>query len=196
MPKYTNPKMTSFKEKGFMEFEHYPLFHERYENILTERDKHLATFLFFTGVSPRELIELQRRDVSREGDKIKFRITRIGKKTKERQPRFIEWSIKYPELISFWEWLKNWPDDFYIFGWLRIQGSGGGNPREYIRKHLGDCAYFFRHNINSLLYLSGATDQQVMEFKGAKSMWGVLPYRHLSQESLRKRTKIQSKAIK
>ena len=153
MPRYVNEKLTSWKTQGFMEFEKYDVFQERYKKILLEKDKNLVTFLFFTGASPQEVVNLRRDDITCEDHKLKFRIRRIGKDNKERALRFIEWPFKYPELHAFWDWVKQLPNDFFIFSWFHLPGSGAGNPREYIRKHVGDAAYFFRHNINSLIVL-------------------------------------------
>jgi hypothetical protein len=217
MPKYVSEKLTSWTSKGYMDFEHIEGFRERYNRIPLEKDKNLATFLFFTGARPGELIALKREDVTFKDHKIIFRLMTLKRKKKSRyievgeglfkrevedtgkidqRVRFIEWNIKkYPELRAFWEWVKMLPDDFYVFSWLRLPGSGGANPRSYIKHHIGDAAYFFRHNLFSLMSMKGASREMIKETKGAKSIGSVDPYVHLSKESLESRSRIMSAAI-
>jgi len=198
MPKYTNPELTSWKTKGYMNFVHYPQFKETHSKIQDNKDRQLLAFIYFTGARPGEVTEMKREDVTVDGSKLIFRVPtlKLNKKAAEpvRTVRFIEWPnfTQFPELKEFWSAVQPLPNGFYIFGWLKMYH----NPRDYIRKHLGIAAYFYRHNLFSLMSLAGGSDLEIKEAKGAKSEISVLPYKHLSKAGMEKRARLMTKAIK
>lgn len=178
-----------------MEFMKYERFKEIWKSLDNIMDRHLLTFLYFTGARPAEAMLLKREDIKCENNKLNFRVTTLKRSKKKPIPdtrvRFIEWTLKYDELIEFWRWVKELPNDFYIFGKIRMLG----NPREYIRYHLKRPAYFFRHNLFSMVSMAGASRTQIRDLKGAKDERSIEPYLHLSEEAKKKTSRILTKAI-
>lgn len=183
--------MTSWTEKGYMNFMYYKDFRKKYAEVTT-KEKFLLTFIYFTGSRPAEAVELTRKDVYKKGNKIVFRITTLKRGNRDRKIRLLDWKFEYDELKEFWEWIKPMPDDYYIFGWVKMVK----NPRAYFRYYLGYPPTFFRHNILSLLSLAGASKEQLKLFKGSKSELSIMPYLHLSKLERDKLSKLQSISIK
>lgn len=193
MPKYKDQRMIEWKNKGYMSFMKYAEYKQHRAGLAYEHDRHLLTFLYFTGARPAELIELKREDVFYRNNTLSFNVVTLKRKG-DRLVRRLDFStIDRPELIDFWNWIKQMPNSFYVFAWLRPPNYS--NPRMYIKHNLGLSAYFFRHNINSLLSEAGATKKQRMLFKGAQDERSIIPYDHLSKDERDKIKNILSGAI-
>lgn len=191
MPKYKHPRMTEWKEKGYMQFMNKAEFAQHYETVKTLRDKALLTILYFTGARPKEILQLTRADItwiSTSAVQVKL----LTAKRKDKHIRIIDLPYKDKHVKALWEFCKDMPDAFYVFGWLRANKD----PRGYIKSHLGFPAYFFRHNILSLLAAKGASRELIKAFKGAKDMRSVEPYIHLSSKERAQMTALVLRAIK
>lgn len=192
MPKYSCERLISFDTKGYMDFMKYDEFRKRWKGLRLPKHRHLLTFLYFTGSRPVEVQEIMRGEIKRKPHSLNMKIPTAKRREKGMKYRIIDVSLKkFPEVRAFWDWIKDLPDDFYLFGWLRLYK----NASDYIIYHLDIPAMFFRHNANSLLALAGASEAQIMAFKGAKSKMGVYPYLHLNLEQRKKLTRIHSKAF-
>jgi integrase len=190
MPKYTNERLTEFKLKGYMTFMRYEEFKQHHATIAAPKDQALDTFLFFTGSRPGEATLIQRKDVRYENSRIYFSIPTLKRKDKFQRP--LEYAVAtFPELLSLWDYCKEMPDDFYLFGWLKSYH----NPRDYIREHLGLPAYFFRHNLVSLGRKAGLNNDQLMLLKGSKDPRSITPYIHLDEEQTKAISRRLSKGI-
>lgn len=191
MPKYTDARLCEWKEKGYMSFMKYSDFKVLYAQIPEYRDKHLLTYFFFTGARPGEMNLTQRRDIWLKDNKLTFRILTL--KRQDKHIRLIDYTVDaYPELKLLWDWIKDLPHDFYVFSWLRIHT----NPRQYIKFKLGISAYFFRHNLFSMLKMAGGTNAEIMLLKGSKDERSVMPYTHLGRIEREKLTALLDKALK
>jgi len=195
MPRYTNPELTSWRIKGYMDFKKYQQFKIDHSKIMSERDRHLHTFLYFTGSRPGEVLEIKRDDVSVDSSKLVFRIPTLKLSKKKLDPirkvRFVEWPnfTQFYELKELWSFIQPLPNGFYIFGWLKMYR----NPRDYIIHHIGLPAYFYRHNLFSLFSMAGGEDEQLSALKGGGT---TEPYKHLSKKKMQERGRILTKAIK
>lgn len=181
MPIYRDPSMTSWTEKGYMDFMVYEDFKALYNKQTGSFDKALLTFFYFTGSRPGECLFLKRSDIQLGQGRLFLRILTL--KRKDKHVRILEWPVKkFIEMQEFWDYVKDLPDEFYVFGLLRPPNKT--SPRWYIKRKFGKSAYFFRHNFMSLLAQAGATDEQLMAAKGAKTMESVAPYKHLSEKAM------------
>jgi integrase len=195
MPRYTNPEFTRFNTEGTMNFKRYQDFKDDHNKIIQDRDKQLHTIIYFTGARPAEILEIKRGDISLDGSKIIFKVQtfKLGKigDTPKRKVRFIKWANfkQYQELKELWSSIQSLPNEFYIFGWLKMYH----NPRDYIIHHIGLPAYFYRHNILSLLSMAGGREDQLFDMKGGGS---IESYKHISKNRMDERARLLSKAIK
>lgn len=190
MPKYTNPDLTSWKDKGYFEFMDYEQFKNEWNNLTSEIDKVLLTLFFFTGARPSELIEIERKNTRKDKRKIIIGIP-TKKRREDEKIRFIKLNLKYEEIKHLWEYIKDMPDSFFILGELRNYKRFA----DYCYYHLKKRPYFFRHNIMSLLSIKGATLRQIQRFKGSARESSVYPYLHLSKIDINKISSILDKAI-
>jgi len=188
MPKYADPRMTSWTKKGYMDFMDYKEFQILYHNMKNDLDRDLLVILFFTGARPAEAIDITRADLVYQGKKLKVWIKTLKRGDDKLRPVDIP---VLPEVKEFWERNKSLPDSFYIFGQIRTYS----NVRMYIKHNLGLPAYFFRHNLFAQMVINGATWQMVMETKGGKDLYSVFPYMHLNETERNKVVKISAKAL-
>ena len=180
MPKYTDKRLLEWKEKGYMSFTTYADFQKKYNALVSQPDRNLLTVLYFTGARPAEIIELTRGDIFYRNQALTFKMTTLKRRT-DRHTRLIDINTgPYIELMTFWDSIRSLPNDYYVFGFLRPPNHT--NPRQYIKKKLGVCGYFYRHNIFSLMKQGGATNEQILLMKGGKSLLSVLPYQHLGKK--------------
>ena len=199
MPKYTDPQLTMMYTKGYMDFIKYQRFKEIYNSIQTgvhvQRDKMLFAFIYFTGARPGEILEIKREDVQLDSTKLVFRVPTLKLSKNKPEPRrtirFVEWPnySQFSELHDLWAAIQPLPNGMYVFGWLKMYN----NPRDYIKHHIGSCAYVFRHNLMSLFLLAGGSQEQAEDLKGGGS---IRSYQHLSKEKMQERGRILTKAIK
>lgn len=187
-----------------MDFIRYQKFQEIYNSIkafdkrgieTTARDKMLFAFIFFSGARPGEITEIKREDVQLDSTKLIFRVPTLklskNKSEPKRTIRFVEWPnfTQFSELHDLWASIQPLPNGMYIFGWLKMYH----NPRDYIKQHLGNAAYVYRHNLFSLFNLAGGSDDQLKALKGGGSTES---YKHLSKKGMQDRGRILTKAIK
>lgn len=187
MPIYKDYRLKSFRETGLMEFLKYPDFHARYKEVGDAYWRNVFSFIYFTGARMSEVIRVQRKHFLYQGAKVTVQIetckhTRVNKKTGEvttdHRVRPVDIPLKYPETKKLWEFVKDMPDDFYIFGSLRLLK----NPRVSFIRKIGLPAYYLRHNTYSLAASGGATKLQIKQMKGAMRDSSVECYLHLSEE--------------
>lgn len=188
MPVYKDPSMVSWKEKGYMDFMLYPRFKELHQSLPQPGDRALLTFFYLTGARPAESLNILRQDVTKDGNIIRIK-AKVLKRRGDELINLYDLPTTIPEVQELWDFVRPLPPDFYIFGWLKQHS----NVRAYCKWRFGKPVYFFRHNINSLMSLAGASDKQLMVHKGGKSELSVIPYRHLSSKE---RSKIMDYMVK
>ena len=191
MPKYKNPRLTEWKTRGTMSFMKYQEFKALWATIKGDKNKHLLTFLYFTGARPGELPLVKRSDIVLEGKKLIVNIPTLKRKG-DQKVRAIELPLDIAEVKAWWGYIQTLPDLFYIFGWL----APPVEARHYIKNHLGVPGYFFRHNIFSIMSMAGASRELIKEMKGAQNMASVEPYIHLSAQERAKMSRYIRKGIR
>ena len=207
MPKIVNPEYKAFNREGIIN----PIELDAFEDIL-KRVKHptnttqaraLFILLYYSGRRPCELIELKPENIDKEGRFIIIRfITKKGGRAT---------TLAFPKnkhLLEVYDYCKKCIPDTHVFYNFMSETKNkvcwktkAGQPhfKEYSRpskrinywvnKWAKRPAYFFRHNRMSLLAMKGATDRELMFFKGAKDQKSIQPYIHLSKAASQKLAK-------
>jgi len=204
LPRIVNPEYAAFNRDGLIN----PIELDAFADILkrvehstnTKQARALMILLYYSGRRPCELIAVTPESIEKEGRHIIVRfITRKGGRAT---------TLAFPKdiyTLEVWEYCKQCIPQtpvFYNFisptinkvCWKTKQGE----PRykEYARsskkinywvnKWTGRPSYFFRHNRLSLLAMKGASDRELMFFKGAKDYKSIAPYLHLSKAAAEK----------
>lgn len=202
-----NKHYNLFLEKGLIE----PLEEKELKQIL-DNIKHKSTLearallivLYYTGARPCEVLEVKAKDIEKKGSYVTVFIK--GDK-KGSLPRTIHLPYRRVYVKEMYIFASSIFYDRYLFynfrsRTLRKYKDKTGNIREYIQtcdkvyywvKKWSECLsrgaivpYFLRHNRFSKLMLKGATDAEVRQIKGARSLNSVLPYVHLSTAKSKK----------
>lgn len=185
------------------------------EHPKAETAKKLILILFMTGARPKEALLLKPRDFTKEGKYLKIRIPAVKKgitrtiflqlKDEEVQSLY-DWTQRhYPELLLFWPFIsekkrtnikaklrngviKTYTSEYHdttnkLYYWFKQWFSILDPTDSY-------SPYFLRHNHFSRLSEKGASMQDIMMLKGAKSMESVRPYLHMSTQQAKKIAKM------
>lgn len=208
MPKIVNKEYLAFNKEGLIN----PIELEKFETILkrvshptnTSQARALFILLFYSGRRPCELVELTPENIDKEGRYIVIRF--VTKKN----GRAVTLSFpKNKHLLEAYDYCKKCIPNTPVFYNFISETTNKvcwktktGEPRfktytrpskrinYWIEKWSGNPAYFFRHNRMSILSMKGATDRQLMFFKGAKDYKSVQPYLHLSKKESQKIAKL------
>lgn len=204
MPKIVNSEYAAFNREGLIN----PIELDAFEDIL-KRVKHpsntaqaraLFIILYYSGRRPCELVELKPENIDKEGRYIVIRfITKKGgrattlsfpknKHTLEAYDYCKKCIPKTPCFYNFISESKNKVCWTTKAGQPRFKEYSRDSKRVnyWVNKWTKRPAYWFRHNRMSLLAMKGATDRELMFFKGAKDHKSITPYIHLSKATAQK----------
>jgi integrase len=177
MPEYSNAEIEHIIRAD--EFERI------FRNAESRRDKVWLLVLYLTGARPSEILEMKRNQIIIEGSKITFRIE-TKKLTSRKHRRFMVLKrtlvlnlINHPHYIrTFESYLNRYSENDLIFNFSRR--TGNNIVSRICKKALGLdlCPYNFRHSRMTVMAERGKTDEELMRFKGARSIKSVRPYVH------------------
>lgn len=202
MPKITHPDYLAFKEKGLIEtasFDDLNGFLDNLEHDDLPQARALLIILFYSGRRPAELMLLKPKDVVKENQRLKvvFPTVKGGMSStlffpfNDHIKEFFKYAKANPPMLKM----------FYSFethnlNKVRWQNSKGKQEKVYfktssmvnywVKKWTGKPAYWFRHNRLSYMAEKGATDRELMQFKGAKDYKSISPYLHLSTDTAKR----------
>lgn len=165
----------------------------------------LVTILYYTGARPTEVLNLKGENIKKAGDSILIHFETL----KHGKPRTLSLPLDKPYIEQTWEYIQKVYPKLYLFRNFRseykrevklkdrkdsegniIEGEVKEYPevaaklRYYFEKWfvgLEVCPYLLRHNRFSIMSERGASNEDIKEFKGAKSIQSVDPYVHLSK---------------
>lgn len=154
-----------------------------FKKASTPKERISITLLWLTGARPSEAIEIKKQDVEILEDRVRITIPtlKLGSNEKFRiEKRTLEFErgdnkfLNY--LISYVLNLKNPTDRLipYTIRWLEMKINQIG--KQAIDKEISP--YHFRHSVMTWLARKGATIDQLMYFKGARSLKSISPYIH------------------
>lgn len=170
-----------------------------YDAAKSPREQVLVCFLALTGLRPGELLAVQKKDITLEQDQsgaefVHFILptektnadgTKFVLKTrhlKMERPSGVQMNVYLETILVYVGHLAH-PNDRlldYTRRWAekRINRLG----MEVLGKQISP--YHFRHSGCTNQFAQGRTPDQVMHYKGAKSLRSVLPYAHASPYNL------------
>lgn len=146
------------------------------------REQVWITLLWLTGARPSELLELLKKDIVIEADRVSFTIK--TKKLKKQgfivEKRTLVLHISEEEIYIkiLGKYLKRLRDDSRIFQFTRQTGDYIIKRISYDALGISLCSYNFRHSRMTLLAEKGATMEDLKRFKGARTDHSVRPYVH------------------
>jgi integrase len=160
-------------------------FERIYRNAETRREKAWLVVLYLTGCRPQEAIELKKEQITIDGTTITFRIE--TKKLAERKNRrfmvvkrtlVLNLPKDHHYIRTLESYLNRYSPNDLIFQFSKK--TGYNIVSKICKKALGLelCPYNFRHSRMTLMAEAGATDEEIMRFKGARSIRSVHPYIH------------------
>lgn len=209
MPKITNKNYKQFMDEGIIE----PLTHKHIDKALKNitKQKHdikegqaLLCTLYLTGARPNEVLQLKAEDITKEASYIIIHIK--GSKRGLPRPLYFQNTNKYARIIYNYA-IGIMPEAYLYYHYksqhtktVRTKQKNGlytikeytettTRIRYYIKKWFENVLpdsippYFLRHNRISKLALNGATDRELQQFKGSKTITSIQPYIHMSSKS-------------
>jgi len=167
----------------------------------------ILIMLYYTGARPTEVLKIRARDIERQRNYVKIML-RTAKSGRARVLYFLCGRDKY--MVELVEYAKCFMPDVLIFHQFvgkyhrKVKTKAGkiieridttDKLRYHIKKWFAASMddpvppYFLRHNRLSRLASTGATDRQLMQFKGARSFESIEPYIHYSEFEAKKLAK-------
>ena len=176
MPNYTDSNVNHI-----IDADEFKALYNHCKNI---RDKTWIVLLWLTGARPQELMEMTKKDITIEQDKIKFHIKTLklnnstGKFIVEKRTLVlnIHSHLRYVKTID--SHLKRLKEDSQIFQFTIRTGFNVVKRLGWSVLGIGICPYNFRHSRMTLLAERGASIDNLMKFKGARTRRSVRPYLH------------------
>jgi integrase len=166
----------------FIKIEELDLMLKRCERSI---EKVMLILLYYTGARPSELLELTKENF-RTTEKTLF----ISIPTKKRgETRTIPLPLKNPRISFVANYIDAIPSGIKF---LKSRFKNIQSIKKFVYKVSDNkyTAYFFRHNLLSILANSGATVYELKTWKGAKSIKSVEPYIRLAGTDLKKFEKV------
>lgn len=152
------------------------------------RDKFIVAILYLTGARTTEILELRKKDIWVEGDSlfIKLRTAKLGRgKGFKVRERILEIPLEAPFTDIILKYVKLFENDEAIL--VNVNDS---RIRQIVYE-LSDnrfCPYNFRHSRLTKLSRAGATVDELMYWKGGRTIKSVAPY--LSAKPIGRRLRI------
>lgn len=158
-------------------------FKKLYRVAPDRRERAWITILWLTGGRIAELLELKKKDIMIEPDKIRFKV--VTKKLKHKEKFIvrrrtlilhIDEKKSYIQLLK--HYLKHFKDDDKIFQFSKRTGRNIVKRIGYDALGIGLCPNNFRHTRMTLLAEAGASEEELKRFKGSFTTQSVRPYLH------------------
>lgn len=171
----------------------------------------LVVVLYHTGCRPKEALKLKGKDFTKEGRYIKIKIPAVKRgvtrtvflNTKDQRIKdLFSWTQKtYPEVLLFWGLISDKKrtniratlKDGSIKTYDTVYHDTTNKLRHWFLKWFSVLdsvdsytPYFLRHNHFSRLSEHGASMEDIMHIKGARSIESVRPYLHMSTKKAKK----------
>lgn len=215
--KITNKHYRQFLEEGVISTLNREDLEKVLNNIeykYAEHAKHLVVILFMTGCRPKEGLMLKPRNFKKDKHYLKILIPAV----KRGVSRTVYLSMKDPLVKDLYEWTKDKYPELVLF-WPLVSTRKRSNIKAKLRdgtvkvydneyhdtthklRHWfkkwfsildpeSYTPYFLRHNHFSRLSEKGASMQDIMILKGARSMESVRPYLHMSSQQAKKMARL------
>jgi integrase len=160
-------------------------FERIYRNANSRRDRAWLVVLYLTGCRPSEALSLTKKQITIDGTHITFRIE--TKKLAERKNRRFmvvkrTLTLNLPHhthyIRTLESYLNRFSEDDKLFPFTDKTGYNivSKVSKKAIGKNL--CPYNFRHSRMTVMAEAGKTDEEIMRYKGARSIRSVRPYVH------------------
>lgn len=180
MPKYKNIRCMEFVKDGSItpvtNIDHY------LKKCRTVREKMLLILLFITGARSSEIIQLKSDDIIKDGTYLSIHL----KTMKRGRNRILKVPMRNgtSSFVKYSRMLLKLVDDTFLTGQNIFPAWSNVKIHKIISRVTNEelNPYFFRHNVMSILSMSGASIQQIQFWKGAKDVKSVQPYLHISRE--------------
>jgi len=160
-------------------------FEKIYKWADSRRDKAWLITLYLTGCRPSEALNLTKKQIAIEGTHITFQIeTRKLAERKTRRfyvaKRTLNLNLTHHThyIRTLESYLNRFSDDDKIFPFTEKTGYNIVSKvgMRAIGKNI--CPYNFRHSRMTMMAEKGKTDEEIMRYKGARSIRSVKPYVH------------------
>jgi integrase len=148
-------------------------------------EKVMLILLYYTGARPSELLEL-----TKENFRIIEKTLFVSIPTKKHgETRTIPLPLKNPRISFVADYINTISSEVKIF---KPRFKNSRDIRKFVYKVSDNkyTAYFFRHNLLSILANSGASVYELKTWKGAKTIKSVEPYIRLAGTDLKKFEKV------
>lgn len=204
MPKITNERYNQFLKTGTIrpiDPEELDVLLKKIKTKYAEEARQLIIILYYTGCRPAEALNLVAEDIRKEKNYIIITTTAL----KNGLTRQIRISLSRRHITELYKYCMGRPENMYLFPHFRSNttrqntyttksGERKIKTYNYVSNGLtyhfnkwfeGELnPYFFRHNRFSKLMEAGASAEDIMILKGAKSMESVRPYLHMSKQKI------------
>lgn len=200
MPKIVNKNYRKFLDSGEITILDKDALKRGMCNIRKNQEEGRACCiaLYYSGGRPTEVLNIKAQDIFRKGSYIGIRI--IG--VKRGLPRTLYLNIKDDLVKELWKFSRQAFPTQYLFNHFRGNYKRLRKGKVYIeiadklRYHIykwfsdilpdGISPYYLRHNRFSSLAESGATLEEMRQWKGSKGYSSIMPYIHMSADLAKK----------
>jgi len=154
-----------------------------YNHCKSITEKAWITLLWLTGARPSEILQLTKNDITIEPDKIHFHIKTLKLKKSgdfivEKRTLSLKLSSDNKFIINISKHLSRLRDESKLFQFDRKTGYNIIQRLGYETIGISLCPYNFRHSRLTLLAEKGASLEELMRFKGSRTVQSVRPYLH------------------
>jgi len=159
-------------------------FKKLWNTATTRQDRCLITLFWVTGGRPTEVLNLKKKDIKiNEGSlEIIIDTAKLGKKGKfivRKRSLRIHCDTELLHLKVLYRYLENLKaDDSLLFNISRQTMNNIIKRLGYDALNKNICPYNFRHSRMTLLAEKGIGREELMRFKGARTIQSVTPYDH------------------
>ena len=157
-------------------------FHKMYGFARNLRERVLLTLLWLTGARTSEILNLKKKDIQIEEDRIRFSILTEklpkGKFVVERRNLILKVGREEYYIKDLEQYLSRLKDESKLFSFTRRTMVNIIHRISNAALGITLCPYNFRHSRITLLTEAGRRDEELMRFKGCRSLDGVRPYQH------------------
>jgi integrase len=196
VPEIKNKAYLKFLNTGLIDVLGKKDFEELLEEIeykYYRQARALMIFLYYSGRRPSEILELTSGAFKKERRYLKVTIS-----TKKGGSGGIMFLSMNDHIKELWNYVRDMPPNMFVFWDFRARSkkrTGYVDTSYKVRywvkkwsKKIGRelVPYFFRHNRLSELAMKGASPEELMFWKGAKTLDSVAPYLHVSPRKAKK----------
>jgi|TARA_Y100000310_G_scaffold345632_1_gene467513 integrase len=208
MPNIKDLRYREFLDTGLINVvtkQEFELALSKIENKHTKESRMLCTLLYYSGRRPSEILELQGKDLSKEGNKLRI----IFKTKKKGTPSILFFPLSNPyfkELLEYWQHIFESQWLFFNFRSIRqnkvkyAKKDGETITKVYerttlkvyywVKKWFDFTPYVLRHSRFSVASMKGFNIKEIMYLKGSKDERSVFNYLHLSPQKAKRLSKL------